>query len=172
MQDSINSMRSKTGGTLDGEAYSAVQYINRKLSPYNFGNLNVVNLNKVTTPAKFQSLLVSPNPLVHSLTSRATIPSALYTNETDDISTGIPVYVNTLEIPPANAYTTIFFFFLAFIGIAIVVHILLFAVVFTVDKSSSGRGSWATRLRRSWWDFCGGNALRIVSETQLIVSQS
>jgi hypothetical protein len=143
------------------------------LSPYNFGeNLHVVNLNTITTPAQFNTFLASAPKIDHGvLAKRATIPSALYTNSTEDISTGIPVYVNTLDIPPANAYTTIFFFFLAFIGIALVFHALLYLVVLLVDKrSTGGRGLWATRLRRSFWDFSVGNALWVVRHVLLTLS--
>jgi hypothetical protein len=165
MQNSINSMRHKTGGYLDGNAYNEVQYINRRLSPYNFA---AVNLNTIQTPAQLSNLIATypkANTLADTgLVSRATIPSALYTNDTSDIMTGIPTYTNSLNIPPANAFTTIFFFFLAFIAIAIVFHALLFAVVFAVDRAvGDRRTNWATRLRRMWWDFCTGNALRVVS---------
>ena len=163
MQNSINSMRNKTGGHLDGNSYSDVQYINRKLSPYNFKS---VNLNTVHTPAQLSSLFAeSPKAIAgQSLVSRAQLPSALYSNETNEINTGIPVYVNSLSIPPANAFTTIFFFFLTFIAIALVFHALLFAAVLICDRAAGERKvNWATRLRRMWWDYCMGNALRVVS---------
>lgn len=162
MQNSINSMRRKTGGSLTGTAYDEVQYINRRLSPYNVGSsTSAFNFNTISTPAQFQNLLAnSPKVNNLALTSRATIPSALFTNDTTGIETGIPVYVNTQNIPPANALTTIFFFFLAFIGIALAFHALLFVVVLIADRGGK-RANWATRLRRMWWDFCMGNGLRV-----------
>ena len=165
MQSSINKMRFKTGGHLSGDAYSDVQYINRRYSPFNV----LVNLNEVDTPASFKSFLAGiPQP---RFVSRATIPSALAQNSTTELDTGIPVYVNTLRIPEANAFDTIFFFFLAFIAIALVFHAILFLVIAMVDRFRNGKsGTWATRLRRMWWDFCAGNALRIASPALSIVS--
>lgn len=162
MQNSINNMREKTGGSLSGMAYDEVQYINRRLSPYNYGSsTSAFNFNTITSPAQLSNLF-AVSPKINTLAARATIPSALFSNDTSTIETGIPVYVNTQEIPPANAFTTIFFFFLAFIGIALVFHALLFIVVLIADRAGK-RANWATRLRRMWWDFCMGNALRVVS---------
>lgn len=174
MQNSINSMRTKTGGSLDGAIFSDVEYINREFSPYNTvpNSLDVTNLLTFDGLTNIFSTLPKANANAPALVSRAEIPTTLYST-TASFITGIPTYVNNLSIPLANAYTTIFFFFLAFIGIAIVFHILLFVVVFIVDRAAArnGRLGWATRLRRMWWDFCGGNALRIVSENAFVVEK-
>jgi len=158
MQNTINKMRFKTGGTLSGDAYSDVQYINRQLSPYNF-----INLNSLDSVSSFKSFIVNASTPHTQLQSRATIPSVVQTNATTDLSTGLPVYVESLGIPEANAFDTVFFWFLAFIAIAVAFHVLLFAIVFIVDRVQDRRGHWASRMRRIWWDFCGGNALRLVS---------
>jgi hypothetical protein len=93
------------------------------------------------------------------------LPSALASNLTTSLDTGIPAYTNTNSIPEANIYTTVFFFFLAFIGIAIAFHVLLFPIVAIFDRRSrrGHKGAWAIRLRKNWWEFCAGNALRVVS---------
>ncbi|WWD03639.1 hypothetical protein V865_001694 [Kwoniella europaea PYCC6329] len=167
IQNSINTMRSKTGGHLDSNAYSDVQYINRKFSPYNvYASMNEVMSSKST----FQTFLAD-NAIIPQdsnvnnleLHKRARIASALAQNATSELSSGLPVYTNTLSIPTANAFTTVFFFFLAFIAIAIVFHVLLFGVLFLVERSSRGKREigWAGRLRRMWWGFCAGNALRL-----------
>ncbi|WWC72015.1 uncharacterized protein I206_105974 [Kwoniella pini CBS 10737] len=169
VQNSINTMRSKTGGHLDSNAYSDVQYINRKFSPYNvYASFNEVTSSK----ASFQTFIANAQaeannaPALSShleLGKRATIASAITQNATSELSSGLPVYTNTLNIPTANAFDTVFFFFLAFVAIAIVFHILLFGVLWIVERSSRGKGeiSWAGRLRRMWWGFCAGNALRL-----------
>ncbi|WWC64577.1 uncharacterized protein I303_107188 [Kwoniella dejecticola CBS 10117] len=177
VQNSINTMRSKTGGHLDSNAYSDVQYINRKFSPYNV----YVSMNEVTSSkASFQSFLANAQAEASNLPTlpastgdalashlelgkRASIASALAQNATSELSSGLPVYTNTLNIPTANAFDTVFFFFLAFIAIAIAFHVLLFVVLCIVDRSSRGKReiSWAGRLRRMWWGFCAGNALRL-----------
>ncbi|WVF73078.1 hypothetical protein IAT40_007897 [Kwoniella sp. CBS 6097] len=170
VQSSINKMRAKTGGNMDSTAYPEVQYINRKFSPYNvYTSLNEVTASK----AAFQNFLAentisarSDSSAVDSIShlmKRAKITSALAQNASSELSSGLPVYSNTLSIPEANAFDTVFFFFLAFVAIAIAFHVLLFGVLFVAEKAGRGRRDtfWATRLRRMWWDFCMGNALRV-----------
>ncbi|OCF38950.1 integral membrane protein [Kwoniella heveanensis CBS 569] len=169
VQSSINKMRSKTGGDMDSTAYPDVQYINRKFSPYNvYTSLNEVTASK----AAFQNFLAentisarsnSAAESIPHLMKRAKITSALAQNATSELSSGLPVYSNTLSISEANAFDTVFFFFLAFVAIAIAFHILLFGVLFVAEKAGRGKRDtfWATRLRRMWWDFCMGNALRV-----------
>ena len=181
MQNSINSMRNKTGGHMDGNAYSDVQYINRKLSPYNLLEASdPVDTNSFSSIGDFSSY-ISTLPtndgassssggssdivddligLAKGLQKRGSIPSALYTNATEQVETGLPVYVNTLNIPEANAFTTIFFFFLAFIGIALVFHVLLFGIVLIANRQNHSTG-WGGRMRRRWRYFAMGNALRV-----------
>jgi hypothetical protein len=94
-------------------------------------------------------------------TRRAAIPSLIDQQSASDLTTGIPVYVNSASIPLANAYDTIFFWFLAFVAIFLAFHVLLGAVVLMLARrSSSKQDSWASRLRRQWWPFCIANALR------------
>ncbi|WVR07678.1 hypothetical protein IAU60_004720 [Kwoniella sp. DSM 27419] len=160
VQNSINKMRSKTGGHLTGDAYGQVQYINRKLSPYNV----LASLNEVTAnEASFRSFLADASVPSTQVIKRAAIESGTTQDAVSDVASGLPVYTNTLLIPEANAYDTVFFFFLAFIAIAIAFHVLLFAVIFIAEKVGRGKRDafWATRLRRMWWDFCMGNALRL-----------
>ena len=166
MQSSINKMRFKTGGHLSGQADSDVQYINRKLSPYNdyidISDFDATSFKSYLT----ESSDVNPKELATSgrtLFSRAMISSTIDQNSTSDLSTGLPEYSNTIGIPYANAFTTVFFFFLAFVGIAVAFHVLLFMVTWIVDRLSRGRTSWSVKLKQRWWAFCAGNALRLVS---------
>ncbi|WVQ84485.1 hypothetical protein IAT38_006637 [Cryptococcus sp. DSM 104549] len=163
MQSSINKMRTKTGGTMDGEAYSDVQYINRKFSPYNV----YTSINDATSSTEaFKSFIaehtLSERDAAH-FAKRATIPSALAQNATTDLNTGLPVYTNSMNIPEANAYSTVFFVFLAFIAIAVAFHVILFGVVVLLDRMgrNNERLYWAPRLRKMWWSFCIGNGLRL-----------
>lgn len=146
MQNSIDSMRDRTGGSLTGMTYDSIDYIDRKLSPYN----EYLRGNSVSAADFFKRSTAIP------------FPTVIQSNVTG-IQTGLPVFVNEQNIAPANCLTTIFFFFLAFIGIAFVFHILLWLLAFVWSRGASHRGhdSWAIRLRRMWWEFCGGNALRI-----------
>lgn len=165
MQSSISKMREKTGGSMDSTAYSEVQYINRKLSPYNvYMDDNGILSSPESLAAFFKESALSKRSL-ERFAKRATIPSVLAQNMTTDINTGLPVYTNTLRIPEANAYDTIWFVFLALIGIFIAFHVLLFGMVLLFDRMGRNRShlGWAARLRRMWWPFCVGNSLRLVS---------
>lgn len=165
MQSSINKMREKTGGSMDSTAYSDVQYINRKLSPYNvYMSTDDIFSSQDSFTSFLKENALTKKSLAH-LAKRANIPSVLAQNVTTDINTGLPVYANTLRIPEANAYDTVWFVFLALIGIFVAFHVLLFGVVFLFDRMgrSKSRLGWATRLRRMWWPFCIGNSLRLVS---------
>ncbi|WRT70226.1 uncharacterized protein IL334_007221 [Kwoniella shivajii] len=169
IQNSINTMRAKTGGHLDSNAYSDVQYINRKFSPYNV----YISLNEViSSKATFQSFLsqntISQRELSNhtyniELGKRANIQSSVAQNATSELSSGLPVYTNTISIPEANAFPTVFFSFLAFCAIAIAFHVILFAVLLVAERGGRGKKeiNWAGRLRRMWWGFCAGNALRL-----------
>ena len=167
MQSSINRMRMKTGGHLSGLASHEVQYIDRKLSPFN----DYISLNGFPDPPAFGSYLAeipSGNTsavasIPRSLSSRGMITSTIDQNGTNELDTGLPVYSETLSIPDANAFSTVFFFFLAFVAIAIAFHVLLFGVVWVWDRAGRGRKTlWVTKLRQMWWGFCAGNALRLV----------
>ena len=158
MQSTIDKMRAKTGGHLDSNVYSGVQTIDRKLSPFNLA----VDVNTFESTSDFKTYLSS---IPSSLDKRSMIKSVVEQNATTELDTGLPVYVETNNIPQPNAYDTIFFWYLAFIAIALVFHIFLFAVVLLCDRARSRRmDGWATRLRRMWWGFCSGNALRLVSD--------
>ncbi|ODN94650.1 integral membrane protein [Cryptococcus wingfieldii CBS 7118] len=165
MQSSINKMRAKTGGTMDSEAYSDVQYINRKFSPYNV----YANVNDIGSSTESFNTFVAANSIskrdleAHHLSKRVQIASALAQNATTDLNTGLPVYTNTINIPEANAYSTVWFAFLALIAIFIAFHAVLFGFVILFEKMGHGRKGmyWAPRLRKMWWPFCIGNALRL-----------
>ncbi|WVO14248.1 hypothetical protein L204_101880 [Cryptococcus depauperatus] len=163
MQSSINRMRAKTGGTMDSNAYSEVQYINRKLSPYNvYTSINDIASSSDSLKTFFKEHALSESSLAH-VHKRAVLSSALPQNATTDLNTGLPVYTNTLNIPEANAYDTIWFIFLALIAIFIAFHAILYAMITMLEKldRDGPRLYWAKRLRGIWWPFCIGNGLRL-----------
>lgn len=172
MQTSISKMRDKTGGKLADSAYSQVQYINRKLSPYNVlsYNLSKAFANVDSVKSFIADVRIPSNTLatlkrsVGALHGRADIPSLIDQHGASDLTTGIPVYVNSANIPLANAYDTVFFWFLAFIAIFLAFHVLLGALVFALSRGKGNdedqQDHWASRLRHQWWPFCVANALR------------
>lgn len=163
MQNSINDMRNRTGANLGFGAHSDVQYINRKLSPYNVQSMvdmsNMIG-NAPALKTFFTNHAISP--VVRGLQRRAPMPSLVDQNQTTDLTTGIPQYVETRSIPYANAYDTIFFFFLAFVAIVLAFHALLALPVFAFSRNSPTNAvtRWATRLRSAYWDLLCANLLR------------
>lgn len=166
MQNSISNMRRLTGGHLADTAHSDVQYINRKLSPYNVQSFDVTSVigdaPKLKSFFKEQAMANPINTVVGGLQSRAYMPSLVDQTNTTDLTTGIPQYVETRSIPYANAYDTVFFFFLAFIGIVLSFHALLAIPVLAFSRASPTNPvtRWATRLRSAYWDFLCANLLR------------
>lgn len=137
VQNTINTLRHRTGGKMPFSAFQLVQYINTKFSPYN------------ELPAH----------------KRALLPALLNSEDKDMLSIGIPVIVNSIGIPLANALSTVFFWFLACFAILTAFHALLGLLVFVLTSKNAVHGqkgpNWAINLRRTWWQFCANNALRV-----------
>jgi hypothetical protein len=170
MQTTITTMRNNTGGKLPGDAYADVQYINRRLSPYNAaaslvsGGVDLTSvLDDPSGMPSFISTLKTDHPyvgesLVDTLVKREKIPSRIDQEFMSNTTTGIPVYTNSMGVTQANAYPTVFFFFLAFLAIFIAFHVVFGAIVWVFSRGR--KIGWATRLRDTWWDFCAANGLR------------
>lgn len=174
IEQAINNMRGSTGAKLTDESYGSTVYVNRKLSPYNA--LRSLNLNSYfrddSTPSDFTSFMAdvgvtgSNSTLASEFMKRATIPTVDTNNASSQIEPGIPVYVNSLSIPTANAFDTIFIIYLIAILVFIGIHLIWFAVIFLLDRSRSSttRGTgWIGHNRRGFLGFFGGNMLRLVS---------
>jgi hypothetical protein len=102
----------------------------------------------------------------------AAVPGA--SDATRNLSTGIPVYVNSLGIPTANAFFTLFFTWLFLWAVFLALHALLYIVLLLLTKSRerttwSGekrvepRKGWLYRLRQNYGRFFLTNVLRMVS---------
>lgn len=176
MQHSITKMRNKTGGKMSGDAYSQIQYINRKLSPYNVRALaqRVDITEQISTSLKFAEYirqlprlqLAQPAvPAVQKSIQLVQIPSYYDQTNSNKVETGVAVYTGDRGIAVANAFDTAFFVFLAFLAIMVAFHAVLGGVVWFLcrqrKEGKEGRvAHWAKRMRNSWWDFCAANALR------------
>lgn len=160
MQRSISAMRRKTGGKMPGDAYNDVQYINRRLSPYNMFGVNMTSvLDNLDDTDKFANFISTLKTDTSGLSRRAQkIPSLIDQQGASNLTTGIPVYTNSMGITQANAYDTVFFFFLAFLAIIMAFSLVVGAIVWILPRGR--KNGWRDRLRGSWWNFCAANALR------------
>lgn len=99
IQNSIDSLRNKTGGHVDGAA-NPIGSTNRALSPYNI---------KRDAPFGAVSFAANSAPTV---TNPATVSSAK-----DALLAGIATYTNYLKIAQENAFLSIFFTFLIILAL-------------------------------------------------------
>ncbi|KAJ9111369.1 hypothetical protein QFC19_001137 [Naganishia cerealis] len=173
IEQAINNMRGSTGAELADEAYASTVYVNRKLSPYNaaFRSLNLNSyFRSDSTASDFQTFMAdigttgSNTSLSSSLAKRAAIPTVDTSNAASQIEPGIPVFVNSLKIPTANAFDTIFIVYLIAILVVLGAHAIWYGVILLLDRSRSyeKRGTgWIGHNRRGFWSFFGGNMLRL-----------
>lgn len=172
LRNAVNRLRGLTGGKLSDTAYPGVDYVNRKLSPYNEA-IRLVNFNAVlpsgaTTRDMFKSFFAqtSYDPLDSSSLARraADIPTVSSTNANSIVKAGIPTYLNALGIPTADGFDFIFLIYLIAIAVTIGFLALFFLTVFLLDlfRREERRGTgWIGRNRRGFMSFATGNFLRL-----------
>lgn len=171
IEEAVVNLRNATGAKLPTQAFAAVDYINRKSSPYN----EAIALNKFftarSTPADFHSftaLTDSVNTtLARALTlaKRVDIPTVSQQTTITTLANGIPVYSNSVGIPVASAFDTIFIIYLISIAIVLGAHLVWGLFVFLGDRlrRSDKRGmGWLGEQRRGFWSFFAGNMMRLV----------
>lgn len=161
MQNTINQMRYKTGGTLSGNITSSLSLIDRASSPYN----NYVDINSIIEQVQALANALSGLGRLtgRSLSTRQQQLGGGLSNSVSNVgstfgNTGIPIYTTSQGIPYPNVMTTVFFFFLAFVGVFLLFHGIVF-----LCAACGGRSIWAQDLRRKFWLWMGGNALLMVS---------
>jgi hypothetical protein len=171
IQDAVTDLRNSTGGKLPTMAFSAIDYINRKSSPYN----EAIALNSFfslnSTAADFHSFAALTSPVDHlaaatSLARRAEIPTVSQQDTISTVTNGIPVYVNSVGIPTASAFDSIFIIYLISIAVVLAAHVVWGLIVFLADRfrSPENRGTgWVGHQRRGFWSFFAGNMMRVVS---------
>jgi hypothetical protein len=176
IEQAINNMRGSTGAELTDQAYDSTVYVNRKLSPYNAA-IRSLNLNEYfkegSSLSDFNIFMAdaggtsgSNASVASSFMKRAIIPTVDTTNASSQIQPGIPVYVNSLKIPTANAFDTIFIVYLIAILVVLGAHAIWYGTILLLDRTRSyeRRGTgWIGHNRRGFWGFFTGNMLRLVS---------
>lgn len=160
IQQSVTNMRHLTGGHLDDRSSdTAVGFVNRKLSPYNFPGKSALVIPSSSSPsnsdfsvADFSSLaafFTAPAPTadpssfkqLSSSTDVQTVTSA----SSNVLQAGVPIYVSSVHIPTANAFTTIFLVSLMVLAITVTI----FAVGRVLLIISQRRNWKRTKLERA-----------------------
>jgi len=169
INEAVVNLRNSTGAKLPTTAFAAVDYINRKMSPYN----EAIQLNSFfranSTAADFESFVALTTPVDRSFVAsdfakRVYIPTVSQQDTISTIQNGIPVFTNSTGIPAASAFDTIFIIYLIAIAVVIGAHIIWGAIVFFADRfrSSERRGhGWLYEQKRGFWSFFAGNMMRL-----------
>lgn len=131
VQDAINNLRHLTGGTMpDANGGSAIDLVNRKLSPYNVNQRNTLDSLQGVVTSFMDNLKTAGNS--NHLGKRDV---ALVTSESSNIlQAGIPVFVNSLGISTANAFMSVFFTLLMLAAITLAVLLFGWAILILVLK--------------------------------------
>ena len=120
VQNAINRLRHATGGTLpDANGGSAVDLVNRKLSPYNSNNgPGVQPVSKLSgLVERFSGIDLNVRDVsgavlrVHSMEKREDIATVTSTSS-NILQAGVPIFTNSLGISTANAFLSVWFSFL------------------------------------------------------------
>ena len=133
IQDSIDSMRVLTGGSMpNSTSDSAVGFVNRKLSPFNTnaagsssggGSSGLSILTSVPSPAlatKFGNYMAKGLGLTKREDDSASTTQTVTAMSSNVLQAGVPIYVNSVNIGTANAFMTAFLTALCLAAIAIV----------------------------------------------------
>ena len=160
MQESINQMRYKTGGSRSGSIVNTAYFIPSPEDYASYSNFN-------TILARLQALAAAlSGGGFGGLFKRGILPdgeaaitSSVIANNEDLVQqNGLAVYTNSIQVPYTNALTTAFFFFLAFIGIFLVVHAIVFIITLLVAR---GRHYGAIDFKRRFGLWTAGNLLLV-----------
>jgi len=155
-QTAIDNLRQRTGARLSDDALPPDEYVNRRASPYNYGqNFALGSRFPITQSvdlgggAVYTVSSVNSTGLVGktaSVAKRAFINPATVTSE-NALAAGVPVYVNGAGVATANAFLGVFFEWLV-IGAAVLVVYLAYVIwsrrgrtgSASVDEKSGSRG--------------------------------
>jgi len=165
LQHSIDTMRAHTGGGMPNSTdSSAVGFVNRRLSPFNYndniatsglslarrGSTAAYELLSTALSSHFrmgavQSSASLNSPLRTNLVLQpATVGSVPLVNASNSLDAGIPIYANSMHIGTANAFMTTFIVSLVVLGILGVILGCGYGVALVIRrlhtwKSTAGR---------------------------------
>ncbi|KAF7315349.1 TRP-N domain-containing protein [Mycena indigotica] len=170
IQAAIDSMRSRTGGTMpNSSSTSAVGLVDRKLSPWN---------TNLAVPSAAQSMLLAdtdytptgytPTNLsrialtqVQRLDSTSAQVQTVTTSSSNVLQAGIPIYVNSIHIGSANAFDTVFIVALVILAITITLSLILYGLLLLADRLDWGSDTQRRRYRNMFPGFIKSWVLRL-----------
>jgi len=176
LQNSVNSMRRLTGGKLaDANGGSAVGLVNRRLSPYN-KQVDQAEASGIESTSESSKLLLSEFAAVDFGAAgrssfvrgarRETIKGNVQTvtpESSNVLQAGVPIYVNSINIATANAFTTVFIVVLIMFAIAVGVFALGYGFLLLKDRTSGKKKSTTPHSRFDYPSFVLSWFLRLVS---------
>ncbi|THH28651.1 hypothetical protein EUX98_g5535 [Antrodiella citrinella] len=124
MQQTINTMRQHTGGTLANgdDGGNPISLVNRKLSPFNVPSRRSL--------AEYASVEPLERPQVLADVATVTAQSS------NVLQAGVPIYVNTIGIATANAFMTVFFTWLILVAITLGALALGYGIILALRRTS------------------------------------
>ncbi|TFK25233.1 TRP-domain-containing protein [Coprinopsis marcescibilis] len=165
IQDSINSLRHRTGSQLaDSKSGSVVQFVNRKLSPYNndeavtsSGSSGIGGLFRRSTEGL---ALSGPN----ALWKRSGLNGEVQTvtpNSDNVLDAGLPIYVNSLHVSVSNGFMTVFLCGLMLFGLAVALLAIGYGVHILVKKRAEKKNAKPEESTFNYLSFARSWILRI-----------
>ena len=148
IQQSINRMRHLTGGDLsNASSNSAVDFVNRRLSPYNSASFALANTFVPSAGLPLPNIDFAKLSLSVSNSFAGFAPQILVGGDvatvTQDSSNilqaGIPIYTNSIGIATANAFMTVFFLALILAAITLGSLALVYGVCIILDFTKLAR---------------------------------
>ena len=169
IQQAINRMRHHTGGQMaDANAGSAIDLVNRRLSPYNSINPVVAVSADATSFARNLFSVGASNAASLSKRNVVTVTS----DSSNVLQAGVPVFASMLGVGTANAFMTVFFTLLFLAVTAGGLFAMGYAVLKLVLRKNRQRGNDSPKLEE--WDeyypwFTKAWVLRLVSSQYYLV---
>ena len=142
IQQSINRMRHLTGGDLsNASSNGAIDFVNRKLSPYNSQSLVLPDgsssLAQYSNAALDFVKSLSPNALT-TIEPHVLVGGDVATVTQDSsnvLQAGIPIFTNSIGIATANAFMTVFFIALILAAILLASLALVYGVTIMLCRT-------------------------------------
>ena len=153
VQNAINVMRHRTGGTMPNASGSAIGLVNRKLSPYNDALINPL-----------RSLFASWQNGTAGLAFEAPVREVVTVTQSSPnvLQAGIPIYVNSVNVGTANAFMTVFICSLILVAILLSLLGLGYAVLVALCRRGGDTEERYGEWKRAYPNFARAWALRMV----------